>query len=170
MQKFWDPNLVAKEHPEIESLFFKGRKIEKDIEISKHNAKFDKHRNLLEIKIKCLKERMLFDVETISAKKNQPIKLQFLNPDVTPHNFVLVEPNSLEEIGLAANKMASDPSAAKKGEFIPGNSKIIVHTKMLKQDEKEVLRFKAPSKAGEYPYLCTFPGHWTIMKGILHVK
>lgn len=113
---------------------------------------------------------MLFDVETISAKKNQPIKLQFFNPDVTPHNFVLVEPNSLEEIGLAANNMASDPSAAKKGEFIPGSGKIIVHTKMLKQDEKEVLRFKAPSKTGEYPYLCTFPGHWTIMKGILHVK
>ena len=113
---------------------------------------------------------MLFDVEKIAVKKNQPIKLQFFNPDATPHNFVLVEPNSLEEIGLAANSMASDPIAAKKGEFIPKNSKIIVHSRMLKQDENEVLRFKAPSKAGEYPYLCTFPGHWTIMKGIFHVK
>ena len=66
--------------------------------------------------------------------------------------------------------MASDAKASKIGEFIPKSNKVIVHTKMLKQDEKEVLRFKAPSKAGEYPYLCTFPGHWTIMKGILHVK
>jgi azurin len=170
MQKFWDPNLVATKHPEIESLFSKSRKKEKEAEISKLNAKFDKNKNLLEVKIECLKERMLFDVEKITVKKNQPIKLQFFNPDATPHNFVLVEPNSLEEIGLAANSMASDPISAKKGEFIPKNSKIIVHSRMLKQDENEVLRFKAPSKAGEYPYLCTFPGHWTIMKGILHVK
>ena len=170
MQKFWDPNLVAEQHPEIESLLSKRKKIDKDIEISKQNAKFDKHKNLLEIKIESLKERMLFNIEKISAKKNQPIKLQFSNPDATPHNFVLVEPNSLEEIGLAANMMASDAKASKIGDFIPKSNKVIVHTKMLKQDEKEVLRFKAPSKAGEYPYLCTFPGHWTIMKGILHVK
>ena len=79
MQKFWNPDLVAKEHPEIESLISKRKKIDKDIEITKLNAKFDKHKNLLEIKIECLKERMLFDIEKISAKKNQPIKLQFFN-------------------------------------------------------------------------------------------
>ena len=41
---------------------------------------------------------------------------------------------------------------------------------MLKQEEKEVLRFNATKKPGEYPFMCTFPGHWTIMKGILTVK
>ena len=66
--------------------------------------------------------------------------------------------------------MAADPLAAKTGEFIPKSNKIIVHTKMLNQNEKETLRFKAPDKPGEYPYLFTFPGHWTIMKGILIVK
>ena len=65
---------------------------------------------------------MLFDLETISAKKGQPIRLEFYNPDATPHNFVLVEPGSLEEIGKAANLMATDPVAAKTGQFIP-NSK-----------------------------------------------
>ena len=66
--------------------------------------------------------------------------------------------------------MAADPKAAKTGQFIPNSDKIIIHTKMLKQEETEILRFKAPSKPGAYPYLCTFPGHWTIMKGILSVK
>ena len=32
-----------------------------------------------------------------------------------------------------------------------------------------VLRFKAPSKPGIYPYVCTFPGHWVIMNGIMVV-
>jgi azurin len=66
--------------------------------------------------------------------------------------------------------MAKDPIAAQNGQFIPRSNKIIAHTKMLKQGEKEFLRFKAPKKPGIYPYLCSFPGHWTIMKGNLIVK
>ena len=41
---------------------------------------------------------------------------------------------------------------------------------MLKQGETQALRFQAPTEPGDYPYLCTFPGHWTIMKGILVVS
>ena len=32
------------------------------------------------------------------------------------------------------------------------------------------LRFMAPTEPGEYPYICSFPGHWTIMKGVMVVK
>ena len=170
IRKFWDPKTVEADHPEIATLYDKNKRKEKETEVSKQNSKFDRQRNLLKVKIKCLKERMLFDVEKISAKPNQPIRIEFYNPDATPHNFVLVKPGSLEEIGNAANMMAADPVAAKTGEFIPKSNKIIVHTKMLKQEEKEFLRFKAPNKPGEYPYMCTFPGHWTIMKGTLIVK
>ena len=28
----------------------------------------------------------------------------------------------------------------------------------------------APEEPGTYPYLCTFPGHWILMKGEMHVK
>ena len=170
MRKFWDPGNVKLKHPEIANMLSKNKQKEIEQELSKKNSKFDRQKNLLKVKIKCLKERMLFDIDKFSAKRNQPIKIDFYNPDATPHNFVLVKPNSLEEIGLAANKMAADPLAAKTGEFIPKSNKIIVHTKMLNQNEKETLRFKAPDKPGEYPYLCTFPGHWTIMKGVLIVK
>ena len=156
------------------------------IEKSRFDNKFDRQKNLLKVKVSCLKERMLFSVKlmmkpnlgeyTISstgdilAKKNQPIRIEFSNPDATPHNLVLVQPDSLKEVGLAANEMAKDPNAARDGQFIPESKKIITHTKMLKQGETEVLRFKAPRKPGVYPYLCSFPGHWTIMKGNLIVK
>jgi len=140
---------------------------------------------LLKVKLSCVKERMLFTAEYMSkpnlgeykeafgeipAKPSQPIRIEFDNPDATPHNFVLVQPGSLEEVGLAANEMAKDPEAAKSGQFIPKSKKIIIHSRMLKQGEKETLRFKAPRKPGRYPYLCSFPGHWTIMKGVLVVK
>ena len=35
--------------------------------------------------------------------------------------------------------------------------------------KKALVRFKTPVKEGEYPYVCTFPGHGYVMHGILHV-
>ena len=32
------------------------------------------------------------------------------------------------------------------------------------------LRFVAPTEPGEYPYLCTYPGHWVIMRGVMVVR
>ena len=186
MRKFWNADTVEKTHPEVHAFLFR-KKIEKEkAEKSKRDSKFDRQKNLLKVKVSCVKERMIFATEymdkpnlgeykfapagDIPAKPNQPVRIEFSNPDATPHNLVLVQPGSLEEVGLAANEMAKDPEAAKSGQFIPKSKKIILHTKMLKQGETEVLRFKAPGKPGVYPYLCSFPGHWTIMKGNLIVK
>jgi hypothetical protein len=186
MRKFWNAETVEKTHPEVHAFLFR-KKIEKEkAEKSKRDSKFDRQKNLLKVKVSCVKERMVFATEfmdkpnlgeykiapagDIPAKPNQPVRIEFHNPDATPHNLVLVQPGSLEEVGLAANEMAKDPEAAKSGQFIPKSNKIILHTRMLKQGETESLRFKAPRKPGVYPYLCSFPGHWTIMKGNLVVK
>lgn len=186
MKKFWDPKDLEETQPLLFEFLNKQKIANQIAEKSKANNKFDRQKNLLKIKISCMKERMLYSVEimeksnlgeykktaggNIIVKRNQPLLIEFNNPDATPHNFVLVQPNTLEEVGLAANNMAKDPIAAKNGQFIPESKKIITHTKMLKQGETEFLRFKAPRKPGIYPYLCSFPGHWTIMKGNLIVK
>ena len=34
-----------------------------------------------------------------------------------------------------------------------------------RKSQVHVLRFEAPEEPGVYPYVCTFPGHWIIMKG-----
>lgn len=186
MRKFWDKESVAKTHPAVHSFLYKQKGQEEKIEQTKKDSKFDRQRNLLKVKVSCVKEKMLYTVNimpkanlneyqkseagNITVKPNQPIRLEFKNPDATPHNLVLVQPGCLEEVGLAANEMAKDPVAAKSGQFIPQSKKIIAHTKMLKQGEVEVLRFKAPKNKGIYPFLCSFPGHWTIMKGNLIVK
>jgi uncharacterized cupredoxin-like copper-binding protein len=186
MRKVWDPKDLEKTHPLLYA-FLNRQKIASQIaEKTKAENKFDRQKNILKIKVSCLKERMLYSVETmeksnlgeykkstdgdIIAKRNQPLLIEFNNPDATPHNFVLVQPNALEEVGLAANNMAKDPIAAKNGQFIPDSEKIIAHTKMLNQGETDFLRLKAPKKPGVYPYICSFPGHWTIMKGNLIVK
>ncbi|NCF92627.1 MAG: hypothetical protein GWQ05_16985 [Verrucomicrobiaceae bacterium] len=132
-------------------------------------AAFDNQRGLKQIKIGCLPERLLFTRDRFRVKAGQPVKLLFSNPDVTQHNIVFVEPGAEEEIGMAGNEMAKDPEAAKKG-FIPKSSKILYHSRLLNQGEIQAMRFEAPEKPGRYPYLCTFPGHWVVMKGVMIVR
>ena len=65
--------------------------------------------------------------------------------------------------------MAKSPEGAKK-HFIPEDKRILQATKLLDPNSSETLRFLAPDKPGIYPYLCTFPGHWVLMKGEMIVK
>ncbi len=130
---------------------------------------FDKQPGVAKITISCVRERMLFDKTEFSVKAGQPVSLHFNNPDATPHNLAICQPGSIEEIGLAGNEMAKDPEGIKK-DFIPVTNKILHHTKLLNPNTSETLRFTAPATPGDYPYVCTFPGHWVIMRGVMKVK
>jgi azurin len=80
-----------------------------------------------------------------------------------------VEPGALEEVGMAGNEMAKDPGGLAKG-FIPDSPNILHASKLLEPNTGEIMRFTAPEKPGNYPFLCTFPGHWVVMKGVMIVK
>lgn len=161
-------------HPELRAFYDDFAKSQKK-QPTKQSAKeadFDSQKGLKTVEIGCVREQMRFTVEKFAVKAGQPVKLTLQNPDATAHNWALVQPGTVEEIGMAANLMAGDPEAAKEGQFIPKNlaSKIIIHTKMLAPETAETLRFRAPEKPGTYPFMCTFPGHWIIMKGEMIVK
>jgi hypothetical protein len=130
---------------------------------------FDKQPGVARVAISCVRERMLYNVTEFSVKPGQPVSLLFSNPDATPHNLAICQPGAVEEIGLAGNEMAKDPDGIKK-DFIPKTDKILHHTKLLNPNTAETLRFTAPAVPGDFPYLCTFPGHWVIMRGVMHVR
>jgi len=59
-------------------------------------------------------------------------------------------------------KAANNPPS-----YLPQDqSAIIVHTAMLGGGESDTIEFTAPP-AGTYPFICTFPGHYAIMRGKL---
>ncbi|MDP5006345.1 MAG: GDSL-type esterase/lipase family protein [Verrucomicrobiales bacterium] len=159
-------------HPSL-SAFLKSWDTKKDKPIvsrlSAKDAAFDARSDTLTVRIGCLPERMLYDTNSFTVSPGQPVKLILSNPDVTQHNLVIGLPGSLEELGMAGNEMAKDPDGLAKG-FIPESEKILHHTKMLDHGKSETLRFEAPKTPGTYPYLCTFPGHWILMKGEMIVK
>lgn len=86
------------------------------------------------------------------------------NPDFMQHNLVIVKPGTKEAVGTAADKMAADRN------YVPQTNDVLFATPLLNPDATYYLKFKAPTTPGEYPFICTFPGHWRIMQGVMIVN
>ena len=119
--------------------------------------------------IRAVPARMKYDREEIHATAGEPIRLVFENNDTMPHNLVLVAIGSREEVGRAADEMAAQAGAWEKG-YIPESKKVLHATRLLKPGESEMLTFNAPAEPGKYEFVCTFPGHWRTMYGVLNVE
>jgi len=111
-------------------------------------------------------EQMRFDKERIVAEPGKPLVIFLQNDDAMPHNLAILTPGALQEIGLAAEKMA--PQADSEGRlYVPASSKVLHATALVNPGQKLKLVFEAPAEPGDYPFTCTFPGHWLRMSGTL---
>ena len=120
------------------------------------------------INLRVIQNVMKFNRELLTVKAGQKVILNFENPDFMQHNFVLIKPGSMNKVGAAADALARDPDGAQK-QYVPRIPEVLYFTKLLTPDDEVTLEFTAPSTPGDYPYVCTFPGHWRIMNGILRV-
>ncbi len=121
------------------------------------------------ISLSVVPSKMQFDKKEIRIRAGQPVTLNFENPDGMPHNMVILKPGTLEKVGAAADAMLSDPKASEK-HYVPKIQEVLHHTKVINAGESTSIEFVAPEKAGDYPFVCTFPGHWRLMHGILKVE
>ena len=120
------------------------------------------------LRIGTLLEKMLFDRERLVVQAGKPVEILFENTDLMPHNFVIIQPGSLVEIGELAEKTATDPRSAAR-QYVPPSPKVILGSRLLQPRNSQKLDFTAPAKPGVYPYVCTYPGHWRRMHGALYV-
>lgn len=114
-------------------------------------------------------QNLTYDTREFKAKAGEAIKLTFSNPDVVPHNWVLIQPGSLQAIGSEANKLVADPEALIR-HYVPQSSDVICFTDLVDGKQETSIQFRVPKKPGRYPYLCTFPGHWMVMNGTMIVE
>jgi putative heme-binding domain-containing protein len=140
---------------------------------SASEAQFDGRSNLKLVGISCVPERMLFTISQFAVTVGQPVKIVFTNPDATDHNLVIVRPGAMAEVGVAANEMARDPRNASSDFIPPEKGGLILHASPMigptRASQVHVLRFQAPAEPGLYPFVCTFPGHWVVMNGVMVV-
>lgn len=125
--------------------------------------------DVLRIRIKTIKEAMKFDIREFTVKPGQAVELVLENPDAMQHNLVIVRPRMLEKVGRAGDAMMKDQKGAEKN-YVPSIPEVLFSTPLVNPGQSFVLRFKAPSAVGDYPFVCTFPGHWSIMNGLMKVR
>ncbi len=126
-----------------------------------------------EVKITADKIQFAYDIKEFTVKPGQKVKLILVNPtdSVTrqPHNLLIVKPGKKDVVGMAANAAMTDPEFMTTKQAIPESDDILFHTKLVQAGEEDTLEFTAPEEEGDYPYLCTYPGHWAIMNGVMKV-
>lgn len=114
-------------------------------------------------------KNLTYLTRTIRVRADESIALTLVNPDVVPHNWVLVRPGKLRSVGELANQLISDPEAFAR-HYIPESDDVLFYTDIVGPGQSQTIHFQAPLKPGRYPFLCTFPGHWMVMNGELIVE
>ena len=121
------------------------------------------------IRISAVPNQLAFFPREFRLKAGSKVRISFQNPDLQIHNLVIVRPGSEEEVGQLADQMAQDPDAMEKA-FVPDSDKVLWATPLVNGKGAVEQEFTAPEQPGRYPFLCTFPGHWRVMKGVLVVE
>ncbi len=121
---------------------------------------------LTTIRIATIPEKMMYDVKELTVKPGKKVSLKFANYDFMPHNILLVKPGTADDVGIAAINLGA--RGFDKG-FVPESTDILWHSSLVDFGQEQVIEFTAPTEEGAYPYICSFPGHHRLMRGMLFV-
>ena len=118
--------------------------------------------------LRVVKDVMKYDQTLLTAKAGTVLRIDFRNPDFMQHNLLVLKPGTMNKVGDAADKLAQDPNGSKM-QYVPKMPEVLAFTPLVNPQSSYVLTFRIPDQPGDYPFVCTFPGHWRIMNGILRV-
>ncbi len=117
-------------------------------------------------------DTMKYNVTRLEVSPGADVRVTLTNVGTQPkaamgHNWTLLRK------GADAAAFANAAVAHKDSDYFPDElaGEVLAHTKLLGPRESDTVDFKAPTEPGEYPYLCTFPGHFVSgMHGVLVVQ
>ena len=120
------------------------------------------------IRIRTVEEEMRYDVPYFVVQAGKPIQIILENHDLMPHNLVISNPGTLKKV--AQEGLSAGPKGGSSGlAYVPDSEDVLFATDLVPSDSQTRLTFDAPTKPGEYPYVCTFPQHWYRMYGVMVV-
>ncbi|AWN14710.1 plastocyanin/azurin family copper-binding protein [Salinisphaera sp. LB1] len=113
-----------------------------------------------------------FSQDHITVAPGTKVTLKLINKSHLPasamsHNWVLLKS------GTDAGAFDNAARSAANNDYIPKSmsDRVIAHTTMVSGGHSDTITFTAPTKPGNYEYICTFPGHFRAgMKGTLTVS
>jgi len=116
-------------------------------------------------------DRMQFDVTEINARPGETLRIVYTTVSKLPkqamaHNVVILKQDADVEAFANASAMARD------NDYIAPDMEdmIVAATPLAGGGETVEVTFTVPEDAGDYTYICSFPGHFLGgMKGVLTV-
>lgn len=121
----------------------------------------------LEVHIQTLIEQMRYERTQFTVVSGMKVRLIFSNPDAMDHNLIMVQPGAAAEVAMAALMLGA---GGVQKQWRPESGKILFASKLLSIGDSQTIEFTAPQETGRYDYLCTFPGHWQLMRGVMIVE
>lgn len=105
-----------------------------------------------------------YDITEIRAKAGSTITIRYENTSNMPHNIVFVnERSDIQPVGVGGLR-------ARDTEYIPQDEELLKrifgYTALARPGFTEYVTITVP-EPGTYPYICTYPGHFTMMQGDL---
>ena len=101
-----------------------------------------------------------FSPAEIAVKQGKRVRIRYVNNGTFPHNIVIVrKEDDIDPVGLAAFQAGTTG-------YIPEKEKarMIAHSTLAEPGKTVEFTFVAPAP-GEYPFICSYPGHYNMMLG-----
>lgn len=115
--------------------------------------------------------QMKFKETEFTVPADTEVELIFDNTATSPsmqHNVIVLNESPGEaifkEVGQAGVKAGATEN------YVPDHPAVLAATGISKPGETVSVTFTTPSETGDYGYVCTYPGHWAMMQGTMHVK
>jgi azurin len=114
---------------------------------------------------------MKYSLNAITAAPGEELRIRLTSKGVIPkvamaHNVVVMK------IETDIDTLLKEGGPYRETDFIPPSmaQQVIAKTSLAGPGERVQVTFTVPTTPGEYPFLCTFAGHYQAgMKGILTV-
>ena len=111
-------------------------------------------------------------LESIDAQPGQELRIRLTTISQLPaqamsHNYVQFKQDA------DVQSFVNAAIQAKENNYIPADmtDMVIAHTDMAAGGETVEVTFTVPEESGEYPFVCSFPAHFSAgMKGVLNVQ
>lgn len=111
--------------------------------------------------------QMAFEQTEFTVEAGQTVEIIFENTADSPamkHNVLVLNSDDDAVVNRVGQAALSEP------DFVPDDEAVIAATDVADPGETVSVTFTAPSAPGTYTYVCTFPGHYSMMQGTMIVE
>ncbi len=118
-------------------------------------------------------DQMQFDTRKLTARAGQMVRLTLKHTGQLPaqamgHNVVIINKGQdIFEFGADVGEARGSVANHYVPEALLG--RVVAYTRLIGGGQTATVEFQAPAEPGEFPFLCSFPGHFAQMNGTFEV-